>query len=59
VRGIVDTAREEQVDLIVMATHARSPLSELASGSVADDIVRTGIAPVTLVRWREDVEDRT
>ncbi len=54
VRGIVDVAREERVDLIVMATHARSPLSELAKGSVAEDIVRSGVAPVTLVRWSEE-----
>jgi nucleotide-binding universal stress UspA family protein len=53
VRGILDTVAEEKIDLIVMATHARSPLSELASGSVAEDIVRAGVAPVTLVRWRE------
>ena len=51
-RGIVEVARDEHVDLIVMATHARSALSELAHGSVAEAVVRSGVAPVTLVRCR-------
>jgi nucleotide-binding universal stress UspA family protein len=54
VRGIIDVAREEHVDLIVMATHARSALSELAHGSVAEGVVRSGVAPVTLVRWPDE-----
>jgi nucleotide-binding universal stress UspA family protein len=54
VRGIVDAAREEHADLIVMATHARTPISALAQGSVAEDVVRSGVAPVTLVRWGDD-----
>ena len=49
-RGIIDVARDKHVDMIVMATHARSALSVLARGSVAEDVVRSGVAPVTLVR---------
>ena len=53
-RGIVEAARDEHADLIVMATHARRPISALANGSVAEDVVRAGVAPVTLVRWADD-----
>ncbi len=50
VAGILRAAREERPGLIVMSTHGRTGLSELAQGSVARDIVRAGIAPVTLVQ---------
>ncbi|HEX5479906.1 MAG TPA: universal stress protein [Dehalococcoidia bacterium] len=53
-RGIADAARDEQADLIVMATHGRTPISALARGSVAEDVVRSGVAPVTLVCWGEN-----
>jgi nucleotide-binding universal stress UspA family protein len=47
---IAEYAACEAVDLIVMATHARSgPLKKLL-GSVADKLVRTGPCPVLLVR---------
>lgn len=54
VRGILETVKEESADLVVMATHARTPLSELARGSVAEEIVRAGVVPVTLVRWQDE-----
>lgn len=47
---ILRVAREEAVDFLVMATHGRSGLSELLQGSVAEAVVRVGIAPVVLVR---------
>ena len=53
-RGIIDAARDEHADLIVMATHARRPISALAKGSVAEEVVRSGVAPVTLVRWDDN-----
>jgi nucleotide-binding universal stress UspA family protein len=48
--AIVEYARHHGIDLIIMATHGRSGLSELVQGSVASAVVRSGVAPVTLVR---------
>jgi nucleotide-binding universal stress UspA family protein len=47
---IVDYAREQAVDVIAMATHGRSGLSRLVQGSVASQVVQSGVAPVLLVR---------
>jgi nucleotide-binding universal stress UspA family protein len=47
---IVDYAREQAVDFIAMATHGRSGLSRLVQGSVASQVVQSGVAPVLLVR---------
>jgi nucleotide-binding universal stress UspA family protein len=52
-RETIDFAREGSFDLIVMATHGRSGLSELVQGSVAEAVVRSGVAPVLLVRPRK------
>jgi nucleotide-binding universal stress UspA family protein len=49
VHGILDAIAEDGIDLVVMATHARSALEELARGTVAGDVVRAGVVPVTLV----------
>jgi nucleotide-binding universal stress UspA family protein len=43
-------AKSEKVDLIVMATRGRGGISRALLGSVADDIVRSDIAPVLLLR---------
>jgi nucleotide-binding universal stress UspA family protein len=43
-------AVEKKVDLILMATHARSGISRLIMGSVAEKVVRTSNVPVWLVR---------
>lgn len=37
-------------DLIVMATHDRGGLDRLVSGSVSDQLIRSGVAPVLVVR---------
>ena len=37
-------------DLIVMATHGRSGVDRLLSGSVSDQLIRSGAAPVLVVR---------
>jgi nucleotide-binding universal stress UspA family protein len=47
--GIVITEVERSVDLVVMATHARTGLPRAFLGSVAGAVVRTGHAPVLLV----------
>ena len=52
---IVDTASDQQVDLIVMATHGYSGLRRWALGSVADKVIHTTTTPVLLVRAREVV----
>jgi nucleotide-binding universal stress UspA family protein len=49
-KAIVSYARREKFDLIAMATHGRGSLSNLVQGSVASDVVRSGIAPVLLTR---------
>ena len=48
--AIVEYAREQDVDLIAMATHGRSGLSRLVQGSVASQVLQSGVAPVLLVR---------
>lgn len=45
--GIVRYAREQGVDLIVVGTHGRGPISELVLGSVAQAVVRQ--APVSVL----------
>jgi nucleotide-binding universal stress UspA family protein len=47
---IVDFAVQNQVDLIVMATHGRSGVIRWALGSVADKVLRT--SPVTVMSIR-------
>ncbi|MFC1981246.1 universal stress protein [Chloroflexota bacterium] len=43
-------AVEKDVDLILMATHARSGIRRLVMGSVTDKVIRTSNVPVWLVR---------
>jgi nucleotide-binding universal stress UspA family protein len=43
-------AESNQIDLIVMATHARSPIGQIVHGSVAAEVLRSGVAPVALVK---------
>jgi nucleotide-binding universal stress UspA family protein len=44
--AIVELAREENVDLIVMGTHGRTGLRRLLMGSIAEAVVRTAPCPV-------------
>jgi len=48
--AIIAFARRADVDIIAMATHGRSGLREVVQGSVAAEVVRSGVAPVLLVR---------
>ena len=50
---IIDRAREDQIDVIVMATHSRGPLARALFGSTTEAVVRSGIAPVLLVHPKE------
>jgi len=48
-QAIVDAARQRGVDVIVMATHSRGPLAQALFGSVTEQVVRSGVAPVLVV----------
>jgi nucleotide-binding universal stress UspA family protein len=47
---LADYATQNEVDLIVVATHGRSGVSRWVMGSVAERIVRTSCVPVMMVR---------
>ncbi len=51
--GIVQTAKEEQADLLVIATHGRTGLKHILLGSVAEKVVRLAPCPVLVVREHE------
>jgi nucleotide-binding universal stress UspA family protein len=47
---ILETAREQKVDLIVMGTHGRHGLAHLLLGSVAERVLRDAPCPVLTAR---------
>jgi nucleotide-binding universal stress UspA family protein len=49
-QGIVETARQQHVDLIVMGTHGRTGLRHVLVGSVAEKVVRLAPCPVLVTR---------
>jgi nucleotide-binding universal stress UspA family protein len=49
VRAILDAARRQGADLIVMSTHGRSGLGRMVYGSVTDQVLRRATVPVLLV----------
>lgn len=49
-KGIVDYARDQAMNLIVMGTHGRGGVAHLLIGSVAERVVRTAECPVLTVR---------
>jgi nucleotide-binding universal stress UspA family protein len=48
--AIVAAAREFGADLVVMATHGHREMRHVLMGSVTEDVVRSGVVPVLLVR---------
>ena len=50
--ALIDLVAEKEIDLVVMASHARAGLARMALGSVADRMVQ-GKAPVLLIRPEE------
>jgi nucleotide-binding universal stress UspA family protein len=48
--AITEYARNNAIDLIVMGTHGRGPLTHLLMGSVAERVVRVSPCPVLTVR---------
>ena len=51
--AIVAYAKETHVDVIVVGTHGRGPVSHLFMGSVAEHVVRSAPCPVLVVRPSE------
>lgn len=47
---IIRFAREERIDLILLATHGRTSLAHMLIGSVAEKIVRLSTVPVLTVK---------
>ncbi len=58
-REIIDLAKSGRFDLIVMATHGRSGLSETLHGSVTAEVVRSGVAPVLVLRPKSEKKRRS
>ena len=48
-REIIETAREENADLLVIGTHGRSGVNRMLLGSVAERVVRRAPCPVVTV----------
>jgi len=49
-REIVEYAKREEIDHIVMGSHGRSGVARILLGSVAETVVRRSPAPITVVR---------
>lgn len=47
---IIETAKTQQVDLIIMGTHGRTGLQHVFLGSVAEKVVRLAPCPVLVAR---------
>jgi universal stress protein A len=53
---IINAAKEENIDLIIMATHGHSGIEQILFGSTAERVVRKSHCPVLTVRTREMYE---
>ena len=51
--AIIDYAREQDIDLIIMGTHGRGALGHILMGSVAERVVRLAPCPVLTTRSSE------
>ncbi|MGE0056637.1 MAG: universal stress protein [Dehalococcoidia bacterium] len=49
-KEIIKYAKDNDFTFIAMATHGRSGIRDIVQGSVATEVVRSGVAPVLLVR---------
>jgi nucleotide-binding universal stress UspA family protein len=52
-REIIEVARTQQVDLIIMGTHGRTGMKHLLIGSVAERVVRLAPCPVMVTRHHD------
>ena len=48
--AVVEAAKVQKVDLIVMSTHGRSGLGRIIFGSVAESVLRGTRVPIFLIR---------
>ncbi len=53
-KDIVNLAKQENAQLIVLGTHGRKGFGHLLMGSVAEEVARTAPCPVLTVRQRAD-----
>ena len=51
--AILDYAKRNRIDLLVMGTHGRGPMAHLLMGSVAERVVRLAPCPVMTIRHPE------
>ncbi|RLF30400.1 MAG: hypothetical protein DRJ99_02675 [Thermoplasmata archaeon] len=47
---IVETAKKEEVSLIVMGSHGRGMVKEMFLGSIAESVIHHATTPVMIVR---------
>ncbi len=47
---IIEVATKEEIDLIVMGTHARTGIAHFLIGSVTEKVIRTAPCPVLVIR---------
>jgi nucleotide-binding universal stress UspA family protein len=57
-KNIVDLAEQEDVDLIVMATHGRTGLEHMILGSVTEKVVARSLRPVLVIPAVERVKNQ-
>ena len=55
--SIVEAARSEQVDLVVVGSHGRGSVGRFFLGSVSDFVVRHASSPVLVVRGRGETSN--
>jgi nucleotide-binding universal stress UspA family protein len=55
-KNIVERARNDSADLIVMSTHGRTGFSHALLGSITEKVVRTAPCPVVSIRPEEERE---
>lgn len=48
--AIIKAASDAKADFVAMATHGRSGIRAIVQGSVAAEVLRSGVAPMLLVR---------
>ena len=55
-KALREYVQSRNIDLIVMATHARGGIERMILGSVADEMIRTAGVPLLLIRPRADAQ---
>lgn len=55
--NILETAKEQQADIIVMGTHSRRGLDKILMGSVAESVLHQSPVPLFIIPTREEKKD--